>query len=71
MGKNMPEEVRAGFTEPPRLSAGSLVFLSAVKREWLSGRYVNWTWDVEEEFTSQEKKREIVEGNKLKVRLVV
>ena len=70
MGESFSEELKAVFTETPRLSADSLVFLCGERREWLGGRYVNLTWDMEE-FTGEEKKREIVEGDKLKVRMVV
>lgn len=69
-GEGMNEELKAVFTETPRLCADSLVFLCGENRGWLSGRYVNCTWDLEE-LVSEEKKREIVDGDKLKVKLVV
>ena len=50
------------------MSADSLVYLSSEKRDWLAGRYINVTWDLPELMT---KEKEIVEGDKLKVRLVV
>jgi hypothetical protein len=56
------------FTETPELSADTLVFLTSEKREWLSGRYINCTWDMEEVVA---KKDEIVKGDKLKVKLVL
>ncbi|KAK2757699.1 hypothetical protein FQN54_004668 [Arachnomyces sp. PD_36] len=49
------------------LPADAIVYLTQVKREWLAGRYIDLTWDMPE-FLSREK--EIVEGDKLKVRLV-
>jgi hypothetical protein len=56
------------FTETPELSADSLVYLTSEKRDWLSGRYINVTWDLPELF---QKKDEIVSEDKLRVRLVV
>jgi len=56
------------FTESPEISADSLVYLTSEKREWLQGRYINVTWNMPELMA---KKDEIVEGDKLKVRLVL
>ena len=55
------------FIEAPELSADSIVYLTSEKRDWLGGRYVNCTWDLPELMA---KKDEIVDGDKLKVRLV-
>jgi hypothetical protein len=44
------------------------VWLSAKERMWLSGRYMAATWDVER---LEEMKDEIVEGDKLKSKLVM
>ena len=38
------------------------------RREWLAGRYIDCTWDMEEFLT---KKDDIVKGDKLKARVVV
>lgn len=56
------------FVETPELSADSLVYLTATKRDWLAGRYINVTWDMPELMT---KEAEIVRRDMLKVRLVV
>jgi hypothetical protein len=40
--------------------------LGAERREWLAGRYVSCTWDMEE---LVKKKGEIVEEDKLKMRM--
>jgi hypothetical protein len=56
------------FVETPELCADSLVYLTSDKRDWLSGRYINCTWDLPE---LMEKHDEIVSGGKLKVQLVV
>ena len=56
------------FTETTELPADTLVFLTKEKRDWLAGRYINCTWDMPELIA---KRDEIVEGNKLKVSLVI
>lgn len=50
------------------LAGGFTVWLTAEPRQWLSGRYVAATWDVE---ALENKRDEIVAGDKLKVKLVV
>jgi NAD(P)-dependent dehydrogenase (short-subunit alcohol dehydrogenase family) len=65
---NMTDEFNSYLADSPELSADSLVYLTQEKRDWLAGRYVDLTWDMPE-FLSREK--EIVEGDKLKVRLVL
>jgi hypothetical protein len=44
------------------------VWLSATERKWLSGRYLAAPWDVE---TIEQMQDEIVEGDKLKAKLVL
>jgi hypothetical protein len=56
------------FTETPYISADPIVFLTREKRDWLQGRYINCTWDMEELVAMKD---EIVKGDKLKVRLVL
>ena len=56
-----------GLNDTPELAADTMVFLTQEKREWLAGRYVSCTWDMPELLA---KKSEIVEGDKLKMRLV-
>jgi NAD(P)-dependent dehydrogenase (short-subunit alcohol dehydrogenase family) len=65
---NMPKEVHAMLTDEPELAADAIVYLTQEKREWLGGRYVSCTWDMPE-FLGMEK--EVVEGNKLVMRMVV
>jgi hypothetical protein len=50
------------------LAGAVCVWLSKEKREWLSGRYVSCNWDVGE---LESMKDGIVEGDKLKFRMVV
>ena len=68
----LPPGLPAGLTiiskDSPSLCGAFLIWLVKEKREWLNGRYLDATWDVEE---LEKKKEEIVEGDKLKMRLVV
>ncbi|OKL57839.1 hypothetical protein UA08_07190 [Talaromyces atroroseus] len=54
MGRRLPLERQPALTESPRLCADSLVFLTRERREWLAGRYVSATWDVEELISKRE-----------------
>lgn len=54
------------FTDTLEIAADTMCFLTAEKRDWLAGRYVSCPWDMPE-FLSKEK--EIVEGDKLKMRM--
>ncbi|KAF2100256.1 putative short-chain type dehydrogenase [Rhizodiscina lignyota] len=63
----IPKGMEHIFVDTPRLPADSIVFLTGERRDWLSGRYINCTWDMPELIA---KKDEIVEGDKLKVRLI-
>jgi NAD(P)-dependent dehydrogenase (short-subunit alcohol dehydrogenase family) len=66
--KGMPAETLAGLKDSPELAAETVAWLSSERREWLSGRYLSATWDMEELVN---RKEEIVDGEKLRVRLVV
>ncbi|ETS81148.1 hypothetical protein PFICI_06150 [Pestalotiopsis fici W106-1] len=66
--KGMPADTLAGLTDNPELAASTVVWLSGERREWLSGRYLSATWDMEEVVARRE---EIIKDDKLKVRLVV
>ncbi|EUC39176.1 hypothetical protein COCCADRAFT_31899 [Bipolaris zeicola 26-R-13] len=68
MTLTMPEELHHVLTETKELAGDAMVWLGAERREWLGGRYVSVCWDFEE---LSEKKGEIVEGDLLKIRLVV
>lgn len=56
------------FVDTPEISADTIVYLAAEKRQWLSGRYINCTWDMPELLAQEE---DIVRGDKLKVRMVL
>ncbi|KAM0718806.1 hypothetical protein Q7P37_005877 [Cladosporium fusiforme] len=64
----MPEELKFVFTETAELPADTVVWLAAQKREWLSGRYVNVTWDMPQ---LEAKRKAIVDGDRLRVKLDV
>ncbi|PQE17446.1 short chain dehydrogenase reductase family protein [Rutstroemia sp. NJR-2017a WRK4] len=68
MVKNAPDNISPDLlVDSVELAADAMVFLTNEKREWLAGRYISCTWDMPE-FISREK--EIVEGDKLKMRMV-
>ncbi|EFX04156.1 short chain dehydrogenase reductase [Grosmannia clavigera kw1407] len=68
MGRRLPKERQPAMTETPKLAADVIVFLTERRREWLAARYVSATWDVEELLS---KEKEVVEGGKLQVRMIV
>lgn len=45
----------------------TIAWLVSEIRDWLDGRYVSYTWDMEELLSRRD---EIVEGDKLKVKMV-
>lgn len=70
LGRRLPEEMaKAGLmTETEPLPADTVVWLTQNRRKWLSGRYISATWDMEE---LVKKEDEIVQGDLLKVRMLV
>lgn len=50
------------------LSGGMAVWLTAGQKTWLAGRYVSAHWDVD---ILESKKDEIVDGDKLKLKLAL
>lgn len=54
--------------DTPELAANTIVYLTQQRQEWLRGRYVDVTWDMDELFA---KKDEIVEKDLLMVRMAV
>ncbi|KAI5868258.1 NAD(P)-binding protein [Durotheca rogersii] len=67
-GAALDAEFLKVFTETAQLSGDSLVYLTSEKRDWLAGRYINVTWDLPELVAMKE---DIVEKDKLKVRIVL
>lgn len=59
---------RLDLVDTPELPGDTLAYLTQERRTWLGGRYFSVTWDMPE-FLAREK--EVVDGDKLKMRLVV
>lgn len=64
----MPEDTLSSLGDDPRLAGDTVAWLTETRREWLAGRYLSCTWDMEEVFS---RKDEIVKKDMLKVRLVL
>lgn len=67
-GAGVPDFLKHIFTETPQLAGDTIVWLTREKREWLAGRYISSTWDMEE---LEGKREDILKGNKLKLRMVL
>lgn len=50
------------------MGADSICYLTRERRPWLAGRYISCNWDFPELFS---REKEIVDGDKLKVKLVI
>lgn len=68
LAKGMPEGMHAALTDSVELAGDTIVWLTAERREWLAGRYVSVTWDMQE---LEGKREEIERGDLLKVRMAV
>ncbi|TFY67485.1 hypothetical protein EVJ58_g1597 [Rhodofomes roseus] len=68
MAEKLPEELMHTLVDTLELASHGLVWLVRERRDWLAGRYFSCHWDVDE---LEAKKQEIVEGDKLKIRMVV
>ncbi|KAM0248993.1 hypothetical protein ACHAQJ_009242 [Trichoderma viride] len=65
---SMPAYMHEVLIDPPELSANTFVWLTKERREWLSGRFINVCWDMEE---LEKKKDEVLQKNALKFRIVL
>ncbi|KAF7505129.1 hypothetical protein GJ744_001195 [Endocarpon pusillum] len=68
LAARVPEEAHHLFTDTPELAGHTIVWLTQERREWLAGRYLSCTWDMPELMS---RKDEIVQGDKLKFRMVL
>lgn len=68
MAASMPDELMHILVDTLEVATHTIVWLVNERRDWLAGRYVACQWDVDELLA---KKQEIVDGDKLKVRMVV
>jgi NAD(P)-dependent dehydrogenase (short-subunit alcohol dehydrogenase family) len=66
MTVNEPEELRNRLPHKPEIAGDTIAWLAGERREWLGGRYVSCPWDMEELLARRD---EIVEGDKLKLRM--
>ena len=67
--EGFPESAKEWSTESVDLAGAWLVWLvGGERKEWLNGRYLDVTWDVEE---LEKRKDEIVERDLLKMRLMI
>lgn len=64
----MPESIHVALTDKPQLAADTITWLTQDRKEWLSGRYISVNWDMPELVS---KKDEIVDDDKLKMRIVI
>ncbi|KAI1448466.1 hypothetical protein ABKA04_000918 [Annulohypoxylon sp. FPYF3050] len=63
---HMPKPMHAILVDEPQLPGNCVVWLTAEKRPWLNGRFVNSKWDMEE---LEAKKDDIVKQDLLKFRM--
>eukprot|EP01113_Clastostelium_recurvatum_P050037 TRINITY_DN9384_c1_g1_i1.p1 TRINITY_DN9384_c1_g1~~TRINITY_DN9384_c1_g1_i1.p1 ORF type:complete len:295 (+),score=28.53 TRINITY_DN9384_c1_g1_i1:20-904(+) len=63
---NEPEKIRNALPHKPDIAGDTIVWLAATRLSWLSGRYVSCPWDMEELMA---RKEEIIEGDKLKMKM--
>ncbi|KAK6369859.1 uncharacterized protein PV06_01795 [Exophiala oligosperma] len=68
LAEAMPQETHAYLTDKAELTGDTIAFLTQVRREWLAGRYISCTWDMQELL---QREGEISGTEKLKLRLVL
>jgi len=68
MGKRLPLHLHEYLTDDVVVAGQWMAWFARERREWLQARYVSAVWDVTE---LEARKDEIVEGNKLKFRMVI
>jgi len=64
---NEPDAVRAQLPHQPDIAGDTIAWLASERREWLGGRYISCPWDMKELL---ERKEEIVQGDKLRIKMV-
>ena len=68
LAKPLKQEILQFLIDKPEIGGDTLVWLTAERREWLAGRFINAQWDMQELL---EKKDRIVKEDHLKMRLSV
>ncbi|KAF2098596.1 oxidoreductase-like protein [Rhizodiscina lignyota] len=66
--KGMPKETLAALGDTPEIAGDTVTWLTQERRDWLAGRYLSCTWDMEEILR---RKEDIERGDLLKVRLIL
>lgn len=67
LSRGIGEVARQGLRDEPGMAGDTIAWLASERKEWLGGRYVSCTWDMEELVGMEE---EIVREDKLKLRMV-
>ena len=68
MSSTVPDKYKHVLIDTVELPAHTLVWLIKERRDWLAGRFISCTWDVDEFLA---KRDEIVKADKLKARVVL
>ncbi|PYH81939.1 NAD(P)-binding protein [Aspergillus uvarum CBS 121591] len=68
LAMNMPPERQSVLTDSPALAADTLVWLARDRRDWLAGRFVSVSWDMEE---LEQKKQDVLQRDLFKFRVMV
>lgn len=68
LAHGMPEHIHEFLVDTPELAGDTFMWLGAVRREWLGGRYISAAWDLEE---LEQRREDVLKGDLLKVRLAV
>jgi NAD(P)-dependent dehydrogenase (short-subunit alcohol dehydrogenase family) len=68
LSSGMPEAAHHLLSDQPQLAADTVAWLVSERRDWLAGRYVSVTWDMEELLGMKDN---IVKKDLLKVRMAV
>lgn len=68
LAMNMPVDRQSILTDTAELPADTLVWLCNQRRDWLSGRFMSVSWDMEE---LEQKKQDILQRNLFKFRVTI
>jgi NAD(P)-dependent dehydrogenase (short-subunit alcohol dehydrogenase family) len=68
LSQKMPVQMHPFLVDSPNLAGDSISWLTQDRKEWLSGRYVSVNWDLPELVS---RMGEIINGDKLKMRMVI
>lgn len=66
LASKMPSTTHHVLTDKAEVAGDTMAFLTSERQDWLAGRYISCTWDMPELMS---RKEEIVQGDKLKMRM--